>query len=299
MPVRDGQAWIHESMMSILTQDHQDFEVLIVDDGSTDNSISIALDLGGEKVRIVKGEGQGLARALALGVGAADTELIARMDQDDIANPARLTRQINFLSHYPDHVLIGSNVTLLDDLGRRVGRSRFPLTDRAIRKRMAIGNAFAHSSVMFRKSSVLAAGNYTSPDANPYPEDYHLWTRLLHVGTVANLNECLVDYRVNDKGVSQVHRNVMRAASARISWNWYTGLYPAVEHEKALESAWFACFGGNSRVSMRQAALVTQALIRLQFPGFSAGGQRGLRLRHYAIPYVKVLRPNSTSPEQG
>jgi len=189
MPVKNGARWIQPAIESLLRQDYVNFEILLVDDGSTDDSVLIARRLAGDKLRVVKAEGQGLARALAIGVEASETEIVLRLDADDRASPQRLSKQVSFLNDHPGYVLVGSNINIISDRGKVLGRSRFPLTDRGIRLRMNVGNPFAHSAVAFRRSAVLAAGNYWSPDATPFPEDYHLWCRLASRGLMANLTK--------------------------------------------------------------------------------------------------------------
>lgn len=289
MPIRNGQAWIQESMRSILAQEHQDFEILIVDDGSTDDSIPVAFELGKEKVRVVRANGEGLAKALALGVAAAETELIARMDVDDIAHPLRLTRQIDFLNRHPAHVLVGSNVRLINEQGTLVGQSNFPLSDAGIRMRMVLGSPFAHSSVTFKRSAVQEAGSYWSPDSKPFPEDYHLWCRLAQVGLLANVPEYLLDYRVSAKGISQTHRELMQYHRSRISWTWFSQLHPTQASKPGLQDAWSACFSERTRISMRDAAIVTQAIIRARLSTPQELQSRGLLLKHYLYPIRRMI----------
>ena len=290
MPIRNGQDWIRDSITSILQQDFQDFEILIVNDGSSDDSISIAQELGGSRVRVITGSGDGLAKALALGVVAAESEIIARMDVDDVADHKRLKWQLAFLHANPNHVLVGTNVNLIDMQGRRIGKSHLPLTDEAIRKRMAIANPFAHSSVAFRRSAVLTAGNYKGPHSGPFPEDYHLWSRLLRLGAAANLDARLLNYRINEKGVSFVNKDTMASHSAAIAWKWFASNQSRAREDERLSQAWISCFSSNERLSLRNATLVTKAMLRIETPRPPGSFGRGFRLRHYLIPFKKVLQ---------
>lgn len=290
MPVRNGAEWISASLNSLLDQDYANFEILLIDDESTDNSIPLAREIAGNKMRIVKAQGQGLARALAMGVQVADTELIIRLDVDDQANRLRLSKQIFFLEQNPDHVLVGSNVNLINNKGIHVGGSRFPLTDPGIRLRMILGNPFAHSSVTFRRSAVLEAGNYWSPDAQPFPEDYHLWCRLANVGLLANLAEPLVDYRIHESGLAIVNKKLMRLHSSIISWDWFLRQGFDQNFDSALKQAWRACFGESSTISLRQAFMVTRALISARRSMHQTFNDHGIRFAHYLTPTKRMFR---------
>jgi len=288
MPVRNGAEWISQALKSLLKQDHANFEILLIDDGSTDDSIPIARDVAGSKLRIVKAEGRGLASALAIGVLAADTEYIIRLDVDDLANQTRIAKQLFFLEKNSNYVLVGSNVRLINNMGNPVGSSHFPLTDPGIRLRMILGNPFAHSSVTFRRSAVLGAGNYWSPDAQPFPEDFHLWCRLADFGLLANLSEKLVDYRLNESGLALMNKNMMRLHSSNISWDWLSMQGFDRTSDPALRQAWRACFGEISPISRQQAFIVTKALLQARLAVHQKFNDHGIRFAHYMTPVRRI-----------
>jgi len=290
MPVRNGAQWIQSAIESVLRQDYANFEILLVDDGSTDDSILIAQDLAGSKLRVVTAQGQGLARALAIGVRAADTEMVFRLDADDKASSQRLSKQVSFLNNNPDYVLVGSNVKIIGDRGTFLGRSRFPLTDQGIRLRMNIGNPFAHSAVAFRRRAVLDAGNYWSPDAKPFPEDYHLWCRLASRGLMANLSERLVDYHANESGLALANKEIMRSHTSDISWDWFSSQGFLKSKNPNLKEAWHACFGSNLSISRQEALVVTRALIQARTSIPQKFNDHGLRFTHFMIPVTRMWR---------
>jgi len=290
MPVRNGAQWIQVAIQSLLHQDYGNFEILLIDDGSIDDSVSIARDLAGSKLRVVKAQGQGLARALAIGVQAAETEIVLRLDADDKASPKRVSKQVSFLNNNPDFVLVGSNVNIFGERGKFIGRSFFPLTDHGIRLRMNIGNPFAHSSIAFRRSAVLAVGNYWSPDERPFPEDYHLWSRMASMGLMANLNERLVDYHSHESGVSLANRELMRTLTSEISWEWFSSQGFREANNPKLQKAWHACFGSNVSISYREALAVTRALIHARTSVPQKFNDHGLRLTHFLIPVTRMWR---------
>lgn len=289
MPVRDGARWITLSLKSLLQQSYQNFEILLVDDGSKDDSVPIARSIAGNQVRVIRANGEGLARALAMGVRAADTEVIARMDVDDVAHPSRLMRQVQFLESSPEYVIVGTNFRTVNEQGRVIGRSRLAETDAAIRLRMLITNPFAHPSVVFRKSAVISVGNYWSPNSEPFPEDYHLWVRLAAVGQLANLGASLLDYRINNQGLSQTNRHLMRAHGSQISWGYMASQLNSAPTNARPKEAWLDCFGTEPRLGARQATLVLSTIVRARWTLRRRADGQGLLLRHYTYPMRRIV----------
>jgi glycosyltransferase involved in cell wall biosynthesis len=209
LPVRNGGRWLEETIQSLEDQTFKDFELLVIDDGSTDNSIDIIKQSNLQHIRIIPGPQQGLAKALALGVNEAKTEIIFRQDQDDISLPSRFQLQYNFLEENKDHVAVGSNIVLINEYGKKIKVVKKPLTNNAIRLSLTVECPLIHPAVAFRKSAVLAAGNYWSPSSDPFPEDFHLWSRLIKNGRISVLSKRLVKYRLSSKGISRMFYEVL------------------------------------------------------------------------------------------
>jgi len=209
LPVRNGGRWLGETIQSLENQTFKDFELLVINDGSTDNSIDIIKQSNLQHIRIIPGPQQGLAKALALGVNEAKTEIIFRQDQDDISLPSRFQLQYNFLEENKDHVAVGSNATKIDEKGEKKGVIKSPNKSKAIEMYFNLSNPLVHSSMVFRKSAVLAAGNYWSPSSDPFPEDFHLWSRLIKNGRISVLSKRLVKYRLSSKGISRMFYEVL------------------------------------------------------------------------------------------
>lgn len=289
LPVRNGEAWIQKCLESLQQQTYSNFEVLFIDDSSTDNSLSIARRILGGKLRVVRSHGTGLADALAFGVRQSRQEIICRMDVDDLAEPTRLARQVEFLTHNPDYVLVGSNVRLINMEGLVKGRSHFPLTDSAIRLRMTISNPFAHSAVAFRRMAVLEAGNYRSPSNSPFPEDYDLWTRLACQGHLANLPETLLSYRINTFGVMQSNAPQIRKHTATIA----TTCIRKYNRESVLSveqvESWWNYIYGVERISMLQAIRVLSLMLSARLSTSQKLWDRGYRFHYYLSPLFRTL----------
>ncbi len=196
MPVYNAAKYIDESIQSILDQSYINFELLIINDGSTDNTTTIIQSYLDPRIRLIEQEGKGISFALNTGLRAAQGEYIARFDADDICYPVRLEKQVNFLNDHPDYMLIGSDAEYIQENGDHLFDFRsISYTYEQILNRLYQFCPFIHSSVMFRKEAVLNAGGY-SPFAQHF-EDYFLWVTLVKSGKCCNLPEPLLKVRFN------------------------------------------------------------------------------------------------------
>lgn len=203
LPVKNGMPYLPETLESIAAQTCNDYEVLAWDNGSTDGTVEelkswIPSRLPG---RIVADRPAGLGASLAIMVETADTEFCARIDADDVNFPSRLEVQLAFLRNHPDIAAVGSQVIRIDETGREYGQYHvLPSKHDDIVQRMLHAWVMWHPSVLFRRQAVLDAGNYRNWD--PLIEDYDLWMRLAVNHKLANIDACLVKYRVMDTGAT-------------------------------------------------------------------------------------------------
>jgi glycosyltransferase involved in cell wall biosynthesis len=195
MNVFNGVAYVRDAITSILTQTFPDFELIVVDDGSTDGTSQVLSTIHDPRLRVVRQANRGIAPTCAAHLPLCRGEYVARMDADDLARVDRLQRQVGFLDEHPEHTLCGSSLLIIDELARVVGRREYPVEDDAVRAVLLDFNPFAQSAVMFRREAALTAGGYDS--AAHYVEDYDLWLRMARRGRVHNLPEPLVAYRLH------------------------------------------------------------------------------------------------------
>jgi len=201
MSVYNGEKFLKKSIESILAQTLTEIELVIINDGSTDDTERIIKSFNDNRVVYVKQTNHGLVYSLNKGLELAKASLIARMDADDVAQPTRLAKQAMFLESNPDHVLVGSNLTFIDEKDRILFESPMLLNDSELRLEMLIRSPFGHPTVMYRKQAVMDAGLYNPKFKSA--EDYDLWGRLAKKGKIANINESLLRYRVHGAGVSK------------------------------------------------------------------------------------------------
>lgn len=214
IPVRDGARYIGEALQSILNQDLADIEVVVVDDGSSDDSAAIATAIGtaDSRVKVVANAGKGIVDALNMGISLAQAPLVARMDCDDLSLPARLRLQVACFAADPDLQLLGTAGLQIDQDGKPLRPVDVPTGNEQLRSALARYNPMLHPTVMFRVEAVRRLGGYRP--AFTYAEDYDLWLRLSETGKLANIDARLVKLRSHPGQVSRVNEDQQKAAGA-------------------------------------------------------------------------------------
>jgi glycosyltransferase involved in cell wall biosynthesis len=199
-----------------MLQSHEIDELLVVDDGSTDDTVSIIKSVWKSRSRIILGPEMGLGAALSLGVREAENEFIARSDQDDVSSPRRIEKQLKHLLSNPNHVAVGSAAKIYRK-GRLSGIWVPPTCPKQVSRALTIMNPLIHSSVMFRRDSVVEAGNYRTFFGGAYPEDFDLWIRLNRMGEISNLRSPLVTYLIHERSMSRVLSHEIAEASVKLA----------------------------------------------------------------------------------
>ena len=144
-----------------------------------------------------------LSEVLNYGIESAAFELIARMDADDVVLPQRFARQVDFILSHPHQGAVGGQVIFIDESGREIGQSHYPIASIRINRLLKYQNCLAHPAVLYRKSAVLSVGAYNT--RFKYAEDYDLWVRLSAVWEISNLNTLVLKYRIHSAQTSSFH----------------------------------------------------------------------------------------------
>jgi glycosyltransferase involved in cell wall biosynthesis len=204
MSVYNGERYLSESVESILNQTFVDFEFLIIDDGSTDETWNILVDYGDQDRRIVLVRNEhniGLTKSLNKGLNLARGKYVARQDADDVSLSKRVEVEYEFLEEDDEALLVGSNLEIIDHNGRRQGILNRACTPDHVAWWMLFYNYIGgHSAVLFRRTAALDIGGY-DPSIR-YAQDYDLWLRLLRLGDLAVLPDVLLRWRLHDGNVS-------------------------------------------------------------------------------------------------
>lgn len=200
MPVFNGEKFIKIAIESILNQTYIDFELVIINDGSTDRSAEIINSYQDKRICFLENEGnKGIFYTRNRLFEEAKGKYIAILDCDDYAEPTRLEKQVHFLDKNEEFGLVGSWITLIDEEDTMKGAWQLEHRPERISAKLLFSNQFAQSSVMMRKE--FSSLKYR--EEIPLAEDYDLWVRISQKTRVINLAESLVKYRLHDDNISQ------------------------------------------------------------------------------------------------
>ncbi len=212
LPVYQAERTIEEAVESILAQSFDDFELLALDDGSTDSSVRILESLAArdDRISVLPHSHVGLVRRLNAGIRLARGAFIARMDADDVCYPQRLEKQLAYLVAHPDCVAVGTGAVLVDAERLRIRQLEQAKDHEEIESRFIHGDggALLHASAVYRVDALRKIGGYTEKLDGGEDLDLHL--RLGEIGRLANLEDCLFEYRQSLEGVCGAHRLQVR-----------------------------------------------------------------------------------------
>ena len=214
MPTKNAGKYIAEAIDSILDQTFSDFEFLIIDDASTDNTLDIIRSYHDKRIKLINGTQKGLSAALNLGISLAQGEYIARMDADDISLPTRFEKQADYLDAHPEISLLG---TWQEHFGRKHGFHK-PSSNPDIAKMALIFTCdFCHSTAMFRRD-VFIQNNLFYPENSPI-EDYELWSKAIEFINVSNIPEVLGKYRIHNQSVTTQKVDILGEYDTKIVYH--------------------------------------------------------------------------------
>lgn len=221
LPMHNASAFVRSAVNSILEQSYVDFELIVVDDASTDGSCAVIDSIADRRiVRINFTENRGIVCALNAALEKAKGRYIARMDADDIALPDRLRQQVEFLDVHRDAALVGGWIEGFGNVRRRYVH-RYPTSFDEIRATLLFSNPFAHPTVMMRRDRLDELKYLYSPET-PYVEDWELWSRLVRVGTAANLPNVLLRYRIHAASSSRRFTALQRRSQRQLMRKIYS-----------------------------------------------------------------------------
>lgn len=202
MPVFNAERYLEESVRSILDQSFREFELLVIDDSSTDGTVKLLRSFHDDRIVIVStGKRLGLPESLNLGIKMARGEYIARMDADDVADVRRLEIQHRFLTDHPETGIVSSKILLIDEEGRTSGRWSREFSPEEIYYHLHFNNILGHSTVMGRRTVFLEYGGYSNRFDKI--EDFHLWQRISEMYPILLIPRYLLRIRVHKESVSQ------------------------------------------------------------------------------------------------
>lgn len=260
LPVYNAERYIRPAVESVLGQTFDDFELIALDDGSTDRSLLIlrGFEARDSRMHVFARENRGLVATRNELITIARGTYLAVMDSDDVCRPRRFEEQVNYLVSRPECVAVGSKVLFIDPEGMPLCEFIKDLTHEEIDSGHMSGGfsmRMSHPSVMLRKEALLQVGGYR--EGYPLAEDLDLFLRLAEIGRLANLPAILLEYRQHFGSICHSHHEELsRFIKKAVQEAWRRRglmdpdiLEPAWKHETSAEThrkwAWWALSAGN------------------------------------------------------
>lgn len=227
MPAYNAEPFISEAIDSILAQTFDNFELIILDDGSHDNTASIVLSYQDSRIRFIHKENEGVARTLNKGVREAKGEFIWRHDADDISLPDKLQLEMEFMAKHPNCLLVATQVAFMTERGKVAWNKKQP-KDNWLGKEghkwvtfedFSPYSPITHGTALIRACAFEKAGLYR--EAFITSEDIDMWLRMMDHGKLAVLNQCLSLHRISSASATAVHgwKNEFYRELAKQYWN--------------------------------------------------------------------------------
>ena len=204
MPAFNREKFIVESIRSVLSQSYKDFELIVIDDGSTDRTTAIASGfLRDPRVKIIKNEKNlGIAYSRNKALQIARGTYIAPLDSDDIwLDKEKLRKQVEFLDENRDYAMLGGGIMHIDTDSKPIKKVLFPIYDSLIRNIILQYNPFAQSSLLYRKSAALECGSYSTE--YKICDDYDLWLKIGTKNKFTNIPQVLTGYRIHGENITK------------------------------------------------------------------------------------------------
>ena len=256
--VFNGERYLKMAIDSILNQTFQDFELVIVNDGSVDSTEAIIFSYNDSRIKYYKNsENMGIVPSANKGIDLCVGKFVARLDADDIALPERLEKQWNYLNARPELAMIGGAMELIGSENQHIKIIRADSPPNLVKAKLFFENIFVHSTIFIRRS-ILAEFRYNA-DYTFYAEDYFLWSQVAFQYPVANLPEIFVKYRTHPQSVSIRTKNTEKQRDTIMKIHAYhlnkLDIYPSADelnlHYKLLYNpVGILIFDRNERKSM-------------------------------------------------
>ena len=313
MAAYNGAAFLRETIDSVLAQTMPDFEIVVADDCSTDDTLAVLAAIDDPRLRVIscpRNGGPAVARSIAM--THARGRYIAGLDQDDLCRPDRFARQLAYLDTHPDVALVASTIEMF--AGKTVRRDPYPdLVDPAeIDWTMWLLNPLGWSTVLIRGEAARALDPFER-DAYRYAEDFDLYARIRAFGRIGRIAEPLVRYRIHAGGASQAFEDRMIDAAARVLADRYDGDFGDGAMAAALLMSRHAASGYAPPDAKTLARCGEIIAVLLAAHGDAASGfaalsastlwwrmaRAGLRTGRYGVSAALRARPRFATPSGG
>jgi len=229
LPTYNGVRYIKRTIESVIFQSFLEWELLIIDDGSTDDTERIVKEYMNKDSRIIylkNDNNLGIQKTLNKGLREARGEYIARIDDDDEwVDKDKIKNQVKFFESNLDYILVGTGVIVIDEDDNELFRYLLPESNKEIKNKMLGKNCFAHSSVVFKRNTALKLGGYNELKEARHVEDYDLWLKLGIVGKLANIPSYSIKFMQRKGSISQINKTDQFKKNIKLIKN-YKNKYP-------------------------------------------------------------------------
>jgi len=236
LPVYNCERFIGQAIESILNQTYKNIELIVIDDGSNDDSLKIINSyLYDSRLIVISRENKGLVYSLNEGIALANGKYIARMDADDISMLDRVEKQVGFFTKNHDVAIVGSRIILIDENSREVAKCHRPLSNPAIQSYFYYGSALAHPSIMYNLNVLSKNEIYYFPEDYP-AEDLGLFLRISKQHKICNIRKPLLKYRLTEAGISNTNKKKQQDKSSQLRVSHFSSNRKQVEFVLAVDS---------------------------------------------------------------
>lgn len=286
MPCHNGEEFISEAISSVMAQSYPYFELIVVDDASTDDTIKVVSSFYEPRIKLLRSKThRGISWALNYGISNAKGKYIARLDADDVMKPTRLHTQVCFLEEHNEYDIVGSNHITMNKSSFPISYVVYPQTNEEISLTRFFRNPFSHPSVMFR---VELFNMLQYEKMNSHCEDYDLWMRLLRERKGFNIQEGLTYYRIHEHNVSSTHYDKQRDCSLELIYRELEFCHIEVTREEEMVIA-AVVYGASVEFWKKYDDIFKCYLQKL-------GAMVGINMDNLALEYYKKAFINICSP---
>lgn len=228
MPAYNAEATIKESIDSILSQTYRDFELIVINDGSRDDTERIIKSYKDSRIKLLNnGINRGLIYSLNRGINSATGDLLARMDADDISLPQRFEKQVACFLHNPHLIACGTKIEYFGNTKLPSGKYITKVSDKDNKELLLFTACFAHPTVMLRRD-ILIQYNLSYDEKFKNCEDYKFWIDLMEYGEFYNIPEILLMYRQSDTQITHAGNSLLKENSKKCRYIYIQKKYPEI-----------------------------------------------------------------------
>ncbi|EPT9250861.1 glycosyltransferase [Photobacterium damselae] len=276
MPVYNSEKTVRETIQSVLNQTLNEFEFIIIDDGSTDSTRDIIDEFKDPRIIYRYQENSGISIALNNAIKMSKGKYIARIDSDDICKINRLERELNCFLRDETIALVHSSVEYIDEEGSLIGRNFVITPNFLLRKLILIGNPIAHPTVMVKKSVLVDLGGYDLSLSGLF-EDYFLWARLVKKYKVKAISDVLVSYRINNFQItSRLESDLYKSIKNKIILKGY---YDEAEISRLRNERENSSFGNDDKITSIKEAYYNKTY-------YNISGVLGRRISQFVVSSI-------------